>query len=104
MRGEVMKWNRVGVGALALAVVVLGTRCGGGQQVLVDPDAGGGSISGLVVLGRVAGATVTAYGMDAVGGRKVTLGIATTGETGAFKVDLPSYNGPLLLVATGGTY
>ncbi|HEY8210301.1 MAG TPA: hypothetical protein VIG99_22610, partial [Myxococcaceae bacterium] len=99
-----MKWNRVVVGALALAVVVLGTRCGGGQQVPVDPDAGGGFISGLVVLGRVAGATVTAYGLDAVGGRKVTLGSATTDEAGAFQVDLPSYNGPLLLVATGGAY
>lgn len=101
MRSEATKWI---AGALALAVLVFGSRCGGGQPVPYDADASGGSISGLVVKGRVAGATVTAYGLDAVGGRKVTLGSAVTDELGAFRVDLPSYNGPLLLVATGGAY
>jgi len=101
MRSEAMKWV---AGALALAVVVLGSRCGGGQPTPYDPDASGGSISGVVVKGRVAGATVTAYGLDSVGGRKVTLGSAVTDELGAFKLGLPSYNGPLLLVATGGAY
>ncbi len=63
-----------------------------------------GQLSGIVVKGLVTNGTVTAYQVDAQLQRGAALGSATTNEAGAFTIDLPSYNGPLLIVASSGTY
>lgn len=90
----------------ACFAIAAAARCGGGE--IIDPHhahGGGGSLSGIVIKGRVSGATVTAYALDAVGKRGSALGSAITDASGVFTItNLPSYNGPVLLAATAGTY
>ena len=90
--------------ASLLVIVLLAaalSRCGGGSPVV--PNGGApGTISGIVSKGPVNAATVTAYSVTATGERGTALGSTTTSPSGSFTLsELPSYNGPLLLVATG---
>jgi hypothetical protein len=95
------------VAGLWLAAVALGARglsgCGGGTPVDKD-GVTRGSISGVVVKGALKGGTVTAYQLDAQLARRKVLGTATTDASGGFTIEVPSYNGPLLVVATSGSY
>ena len=89
----------------SFVLLALMLHCGGGQPVTPRGDAGTSTLSGLVVKGAVSNATVTAYAVTSTGERATALATATTDASGAFTLaELPSYNGPLLLVATGGSY
>ena len=91
--------------AAVVLVAVAASNCGGGRPVTPSSDAGTSSISGLVFKGRVSGATVTAYAVTATGERGSPLASGVTDTSGAFTLsDVPSYNGPVLLVATGGSF
>jgi len=96
---------RISLFFAATAVFVFATHCGGGTPVHLRPDAGAATLSGVVVKGRIASATVTAYPLSPTGDRGTALASATTDASGAFTLaEVPSYNGPLLLVAMGGAY
>jgi hypothetical protein len=100
-----------------------------GSRPYVDPDAGaGGSLSGRIVFGRVAGSTVDVYRLTATrssGGSSGGSGhgstvdvyrLTATGERGAriaskvadeeggFSVTLGASEGPFLVAARGGSY
>jgi len=83
---------------LAMAAMVAIVGCGGGG---VDDPTGDGTVAGKVILGNVAGASVTLYGLD---GRE--LGTASTSSDGAFKMDTELKTGKTVvrLVAKGGAY
>jgi len=67
-------------------------------------DGGNPNVTGYVVKGPVAGATVTAYKLGADMERGAELGSGTTAVDGSFGLTLPAYSGDVLLVATGGSY
>jgi hypothetical protein len=82
------------------------------QQNAVDPYTGqpatGSStnlISGSVVSNATAGATVTAYVLNADGTNGTAIGTAVTDSSGAFSMSLTQApSGMIRLVATGGTF
>jgi len=83
--------------ATILLLAVAG--CGG------DGGGGGNQVSGYLVLSAVNGATVEAYEILDTGAIGPSpLGTATTGADGSFTVGVGSYTGPVLLMATGGSY
>jgi hypothetical protein len=81
----------------------LALQCGGGVPVL-STGTTHGELSGRVIKGPLNAGTVTAYRVDATLRRGAALGSASTDEAGAFTISLPAWNGPLLLVASSGTY
>jgi hypothetical protein len=70
------------------------------------PASGSGlSVDGSIYAGTASGATVTAYALNADGTLGASLGSATSGADGSYSVALSSVpTGPLVLVASGGTY
>jgi hypothetical protein len=92
--------------AAAFLLILLAACSPSGPLDLSGPpnDAGPFSLSGYVLKGPVAGATVTVYKLhpDLTAGD--ALGTATTDESGAYGLTLPPYNGDVLLIATGGSY
>ena len=80
--------------ALGVLAVVSVTTCGGG---------GGTPVAGVVQLAPVSGATVTAYEFPK-GVRGAALGNATTDPDGAYALSISLGEGPVEIVATGGTY
>lgn len=89
--------------ALVGVVFSVVASCGGG----VIPKLGGtaqGSISGVVFKGPVAAGVVRALKLSATLERGAELASATTDADGAFEMKLPPYSGPLLIVASSGTY
>ena len=86
-----------------LLAVILPVACGGPPGIKKSGKAVKGEISGVVMKGLVAGATVTAYQDD--GGQKgKSVGSAVTGQDGTFTVDVGISEGPLLLEAVGGSF
>lgn len=86
--------------AIAMTLLVA-TACGGGGGI--DVGSGGTGISGSVIKGPTANATVVAYAVT--GGQPgAQLGSATTGADGNFSMTLTSYSGPVMLQASTGTY
>jgi hypothetical protein len=77
--------------------------CGGG-------GGGGGHSSATVITGRVvdgyvAGATVTAYQVNANGTQGAQIGTpVTTDQFGNYTLNLGAYSGPVYLTSQGGTY
>lgn len=65
-------------------------------------DGSGNTLSGSIVKGPVAGATVCVYELAAAG-KGNRLGCTTTGSDGSYDIDL-DYAGPVVVEATGGTY
>lgn len=88
---------------LVFFVALMALRCGGGAPRIPSGDAAG-AVSGLVVKGPVQNGAVTAYKLDDQMVRGASLGSATTDESGAFTIPLPSYNGALMVVASTGSY
>jgi len=88
---------------VSLAVAAL-AACGGGEGASPKKTSDGGKITGLVVKGVVQNATVTAYRLDASLTRGAALGYGPTGADGTFSLSVPPYNGPVEVVANGGTY
>ncbi|WNZ66226.1 Ig-like domain-containing protein (plasmid) [Myxococcus sp. MxC21-1] len=77
--------------------------CGGGTPVSID-GLSEGELSGTVIKGPVADASVTVFKLDGRLSRGTRLGEARTDEAGAFTIRVGSYNGPLAIVATSGLY
>jgi len=97
---------------IKLASVIIGTvlsltilSCSGGGG-----GGGGGNpsatvISGRVVDGYVAGATVTAYQVNANGTQGAQIGTPVmTDQNGDYTLNLGTYSGPVYLLSSGGTY
>jgi hypothetical protein len=82
--------NAAALGLIGLALSL--SACGGGS----GSSSSGGSVSGAVVAGPVAGATVTAYAITG-GTMGAQVGTGTTDAMGSF-------TGPLMLQASGGSY
>ncbi|HZA50050.1 MAG TPA: hypothetical protein VE549_04865, partial [Myxococcaceae bacterium] len=98
-----MRKGAIAEALLASSLVLAATGCGGGKPVFPVPG-GAGQLSGVAVKGRISGGTVTAYPLSKEGEPGAALGSATTDESGAFTVEVPSYNGAVLLVVSSGTY
>ena len=88
----------------ATAVALVLSACGGGSGAKPNTAGSDGEISGLVVKGRVGGATITAYRLDANMVRGSTLASGSAAADGTFKFAIPAYNGHVEIVATSGTY
>ncbi len=93
----------LGLAVMMAFVARFTTGCGGGEPVLPTGKSEG-QLAGLVIKGPLVSGVVTAYQLDDSLARGRALGSATTDDSGAFRIDLPSFNGPLLLVASSGTY
>jgi hypothetical protein len=98
---------------IGLAIFLSACGGGGGTSLSSGGDGGGGGgghqsatvISGGVVDGFVAGATVTAYRVNADGTRGAQIGTpVTTDQFGNYTLNLGTYSGPVLVGSTGGTY
>ena len=91
------------VAALMMMSLLLVPGCGGSSE----PGTGSGNgVSGAVVMAKVTGATVEAFRFLDTGAMRPfsPARTATTTADGGFVVDVGSYAGPVILVATGGTY
>ncbi len=92
------------IGAM-LSLTLLSCSGGGGGN-----SGGGGkpsptAITGNVADGFVAGATVTAYQVNANGTRGAQIGTPVlTDQSGSYTLNLGTYFGPVLVTSTGGTY
>jgi hypothetical protein len=84
-----------------VGAALLQAACGGGGDGV--GSGGTGFISGSVIEGPVANATVNAYAV-ANGQTGAALGFATTDGNGNFTLSIGSYSGPLMLQASGGTF
>jgi hypothetical protein len=88
--------------AALTAVLAIG-GCGGGGGGDIVGTGGTGVISGAVVKGPVANATVTAFAVS--GGQPgAQLATGATDSSGHFTMDVGSYGGALMLRASGGSY
>lgn len=87
---------------VVVASVLLQVACGGGGGDGVG-SGGTGIVSGAVVKGPVANATVSAYAL-ANGQPEAALGSAVTNANGNFTLSIGSYSGPLMLQASAGTF
>jgi hypothetical protein len=93
-----------------LSLALLSCGHGGGGGGTSSSSGGGGQpsatvISGRVVDGFIAGATVTAYQVHADGTRGDQIGTpVTTDPFGNYTLNLGTYTGPVYLTSRGGTY
>ncbi|MFY3743639.1 hypothetical protein ACOQFB_07005 [Anaeromyxobacter sp. Red801] len=86
-----------------LIASLLLAACGGGGGGSTPGAGAAGTISGAVVLGPVAGAKVRAYALSG-GTQGAQVGEATTDAAGRFTVAIGHHAGPVMLLATGGSY
>ncbi len=98
------------------AFVIIGTllsltllSCSGGGGGVGGGGGGGGNsvtiIAGHVADGFVAGATVTAYQVNADGTQGAQIGTPVlTDQSGNYTLNLGTYSGPVLITSAGGTY
>ncbi len=89
--------------ALLLAPALSLLACGGGGSSTASPTAGGGTISGSVILAPVSGASVRAYAVTG-GVMGAQVGASTTDATGNFTISIGHYSGPVMIQASGGGY
>ncbi|HUI44840.1 MAG TPA: hypothetical protein VL122_02460 [Nitrospirota bacterium] len=94
---------------IGLAIFLSACSGGGGGGGTSSTSGGGGHpatvISGRVVDGFVAGATVTAYQVNADGTPGAQIGApVTTDQLGNYSLNLGTYTGPVYLTSQGGTY
>jgi hypothetical protein len=76
---------------------------GGGTLAVPGGAVGGGMISGTAVKGPMDGATVRAYAVNN-GTRGMQLASAMTDSQGNFSMNMHNYEGPVMLLMSGGTY
>jgi alpha-tubulin suppressor-like RCC1 family protein len=62
------------------------------------------AVKGAVVDAFVAGATVSAYQVNADGTQGTLIATTTTDSSGNYSLNLGAYSGPVYLTSTGGTY
>jgi hypothetical protein len=95
---------------ILLGITLLSCSGGGGGGGTGGSGGSGGNppatiITGKVVDGFVAGATVTAYQVNANGTQGPQIGTPVqTDQFGNYSLNLGSYTGPVLMISTGGTY
>jgi hypothetical protein len=92
--------------AVTTVAALLLAGCGGGGSSGIDaatPSAQGGTMSGSVVKGPVAGATVNAFAVTG-GTMSSQVSSATTDANGTFTMSMGNYAGPVMLQMSGGTY
>lgn len=86
---------------LAVLSAVVVTACGGGSG---SASTGSSTVlDGLASKGPIANGTVSVYAIEN-GQKGMLLFTTTTGPDGAFKADLGSYSGPVMVEVTGGSY
>ncbi len=61
-------------------------------------------LSGVASKGLISGATITVYALDSSGTQGSVLATTITDTNGAYSVNLGSYTGNVLVVASGGSY
>ena len=88
------------VGAVAALALLLTFGCGGGDGAAAPEN----DIEGTAVLAPLDGATLEAYGVLDTGALTPLLGTTTTAADGSFVVGVGTYTGPVVLMATGGSY
>ncbi len=93
--------SRIPLLIAVIGVALLQVACGGGGDGV--GSGGTGFISGSVIEGPAANATVNAYAV-ANGQTGAALGSATTDGNGNFTLSIGSYSGPLMLQASAGTF
>lgn len=95
------RFSRIPLFSAIAMTLLMATACGGGGGI--DVGSGGTGISGSVIKGPAANATVHAYAI-AGGQLGAQLGSATTDGNGNFAMTLGAYSGPVLLQASAGTF
>ena len=95
------RFSRIPLLSAIAMTLLMATACGGGGGI--DVGSGGTGISGSVIKGPTANATVIAYAVSA-GQPGAQLGSATTDANGNFTMAVASYTGPVMLQASAGTY
>jgi len=93
--------SRIPLLVAAVATALLQAACGGGGDGV--GSGGTGIISGAVVKGPAANATVSAYALTS-GQAGAALGSATTDASGNFTLPIGAYSGALMLQASAGTF
>ncbi len=97
---------------LGLVFLVGSLGCGGGSKPTVNGGTSG-TISGVVAQAVVSAATVSAYRLEAGMTRGAVIASTTTSDglsgsggrpAGTYQLNVGGYNGPLEVVATGGSY
>jgi alpha-tubulin suppressor-like RCC1 family protein len=81
--------------------------CGGGGGYSASPPpppAAMNVVKGQVVDAYVAGASVSAYRVNADGTQGALIATTTTDSSGNYSLNLGAYTGPVYLTSTGGTY
>ena len=96
---------RRGVMAGLLGLLLAACGGGGGSGSSPPPPPVTNTIKGQVVDAFVAGASVSAYRVNADGSQGALIaGPATTDSSGNYSLNLGTYSGPVLVTSTGGTY
>ncbi len=89
---------------LLLTLATLAPGCGVERpETDLESGSGGGTVSGQVIKGRVAGATLNVFRVLAAE-RGPLVATGTTAEDGSFTVPVSASEGPFLVVATGGSF
>jgi hypothetical protein len=95
------RFSRIWLLVAMVAMLLFETACGGGGGI--DVGSGGTGISGSVIKGPAANATVNAYAI-AGGQPGAQLGSATTDGNGNFSMTIGAYSGSVMLQASAGTF
>ncbi|NBX75507.1 MAG: hypothetical protein EBQ92_03060 [Proteobacteria bacterium] len=74
-----------------------------GCSKILSPS-GGNTLSGVVQLARVSGATISVYEMLSDGSKGSLLASTTTDSNGEYTVSLGTYSGSVIIESVGGTY
>lgn len=92
--------------ALTLIANVVACSGGGGGGSLGSSSSSSSSatISGTVSAGPVNSATVTAYALNSDGTQGSQLASTTSDSSGKYTLNLSQASGPILVIASGGTY
>jgi alpha-tubulin suppressor-like RCC1 family protein len=89
---------------VALAAMLAACSSGGGYSAPPPPPPVMNAVNGAVVDAFVAGATVSAYQLNADGTQGTLIATTTTDSSGNYSLNLGTYSGPVYLTSTGGTY
>jgi len=89
---------------VVLATMLAACSGGGGYSAPPPPPPAMNAVKGQVVDAFVAGATVSAYQVNADGTQGTLIATTTTDSSGNYSLNLGAYSGPVYLTSTGGTY
>ncbi len=89
---------------LFILLAVATSGCGTKLKSVWSGITGVSVFTGLVQAGPVMNATVTIYAVNSDGSRGSVIGTTSSNSSGVFNLNIPSNSGPVLAVATGGSY